>query len=523
MSIPDPQNVGPWYLRNITQALALDEGTGSVYLRTGGTGTSSSVTLESTSYSSFGEPISVPLYPVIQLDALYGFDPKEFETYTFGTGNVTQNTNKTLFVTNTGTGAYGYGVIRSTRIIRYRPGQGVMARFTAQFDSPQAGTTLRAGLFAQEQALNIGYNGEQVGILRQNGGKAEIVQFTISASTAGTGVITLNGVSTNVTITTTNTTTSAKEIAATSFTGWTAEQVDNTVRFLSNSVGVLTPGTYSVGGTLTGTTSVLQAGAANNNNWTYQQDWNIDTLDGNGPSGVDIDFSKLNVYQIQFRWLGAGEIRYSIENPITGDMIYFHHEHYSNRNNDVHLDNPSFKMGYIAANLTGDTLATNASTSGASMMAAREGLEVEGAFPSSTTSTITTTLNANSNYNVLSLKNELIFQNKINLRKVKMKNMSVAVNCTSPVIVHLYLNATKSTGYTWSSLSNFNCISTDKDQGTISNTVALAEYVINADGSGVFDLDKLELTIPPGDILTISVTSTGSIQKVDAAATWIEV
>lgn len=473
-------------------------------------------------YSSFGEPISVPLYPVIQLDALYGFDPKEFETYTFGTGDVTQNTNRTLFVTNTGTGAYGYGVIRSTRIIRYRPGQGVMARFTAQFDNPQAGTTLRAGLFAQEQALNVGYNGEQVGVLRQNGGKAEIVQFTISASTAGTGVITLNGVSTNVTITTTNTTTSAKEIAATSFTGWTTEQIGNKVQFLSNSVGVLTPGTYSAGGTLTGTTSVLQAGAANNNNWTYQQDWNVDTLDGNGPSGVDIDFSKLNVYQIQFRWLGAGEIRYSIENPITGDMIYFHHEHYSNRNNDVHLDNPSFKMGYIAANLTGDTLATNASTSGASMMAAREGLEIEGAFPSSTTSSATN-LNSGSNYNILSLKNELIYQNKINLRKVKMKNISVAADVNDPFIVHLYLNATKSTGYTWSSLSNFNCVITDKDNGTISNTVAIAEYVVNKGGSEIIDLDKLEITIPPGDILTISVSSAGTITKLSAAATWIEV
>jgi hypothetical protein len=38
MAIPDPANVAPWYLRNITQALALDETTGNVYLRTGFTG-----------------------------------------------------------------------------------------------------------------------------------------------------------------------------------------------------------------------------------------------------------------------------------------------------------------------------------------------------------------------------------------------------------------------------------------------------------------------------------------------------
>jgi len=38
MAVPDPANVAPWYLRNITQALALEEATGNVYLRTGITG-----------------------------------------------------------------------------------------------------------------------------------------------------------------------------------------------------------------------------------------------------------------------------------------------------------------------------------------------------------------------------------------------------------------------------------------------------------------------------------------------------
>jgi len=35
MATPDPANVAPWYLRNINQALALDEASGNVYVRTG--------------------------------------------------------------------------------------------------------------------------------------------------------------------------------------------------------------------------------------------------------------------------------------------------------------------------------------------------------------------------------------------------------------------------------------------------------------------------------------------------------
>ena len=37
-SVPDPAHVKPWYLRNITEALALEESSGNVYVRTGFTG-----------------------------------------------------------------------------------------------------------------------------------------------------------------------------------------------------------------------------------------------------------------------------------------------------------------------------------------------------------------------------------------------------------------------------------------------------------------------------------------------------
>jgi len=38
MAEPEPSNVAPWYLRNINQALELNEDTGQVFVRTGFTG-----------------------------------------------------------------------------------------------------------------------------------------------------------------------------------------------------------------------------------------------------------------------------------------------------------------------------------------------------------------------------------------------------------------------------------------------------------------------------------------------------
>jgi len=45
---------------------------------------------------------------------------------------------------------------------------------------------------------------------------------------------------------------------------------------------------------------------------TYQSNWNVDTLDGNGRSGVELDTSNGNTYQIDFTWYGYGPIEYDI-------------------------------------------------------------------------------------------------------------------------------------------------------------------------------------------------------------------
>jgi hypothetical protein len=474
-----------------------------------------------TKYSSFGEPISVPIEPIIQLDALYGLDPREFETLSASTGSY--ESTGTLFKTHTGTGAFGYAVIRSNRILRYRPGQGAMLRFTAGFDNPQANVTLRAGFFTQEQSVMVGYDGTRFGVLRQSGGKAQIVKLTVSAGGTGNTTITLNGVSTNVAIASADTTVVAKTIANTSFAGWVVEQVDNTVSFLATSLGTKS-GTYSLTGTGTGTFATIQAGAADVTNWTYQEDFNIDKLDGTGTSGVTIDPSKLNIYQINFRWLGAGEIRYAIENPLNGDMIFFHHEHYSNRNTDVHINNPSFRIGYVAANLTGNTI-TDAHTYGASMMAAVEGATKETAFPTGIISDAKTALGSGTYHSVISLKNSTVYQNRINLRAVILKKMSISVTSNAPTRYYLVLKGTKSTGYTWNKIANFSAVIQDISAGsfTFANEHPMAAFTLPSNGSAIMDLEDLKITIPPGMWIDLMVVGAQQINDVIASLTWIEI
>lgn len=41
-----------------------------------------------------------------------------------------------------------------------------------------------------------------------------------------------------------------------------------------------------------------------------QSDWNIDKMDGSGPSGLNLDFTKTQLFVIDMEWLGIGRIRF---------------------------------------------------------------------------------------------------------------------------------------------------------------------------------------------------------------------
>ena len=482
------------------------------------------VTYGAAGVSAFDEPIAVPITPVIQIDALYGLIPREFEVFEANGG--TAETTNTLMKVHTGTAPGGYGVIRSRRILRYRPGQGALGRFTAGFSTPHANTTQRAGFFAQEQSITIGYDGTQFGILRQNGGKAVIYKLTITTPAAGTetATITLNGVAYTVSISSTNSNTNATSIAnrVGGYPGWVVEQVDNTVFFLSQSVGPQAGSfLFSSTGAAQGTMASVQAGVANTLDWTYQQDFNIDTLDGTGPSGMVLDPSKLNIYQISFRWLGAGQIQFAIENHDDGNIIAFHHIHYANRHEDVHLDNPSFKLGYIAANLTGSA-ATDVHTYGASMLGAVEGLRVSTNYTTSTSSAKTSLTN-NTLHHLLTVRNQLIANNKINLREFIARQLSIAVQANDPVEVVLILNGVMNTGRTYTTInSDGGSAIQSTTTGTFTSPVPIATYVVPINGSGTFDLSDLGIVVPSGNELSVAVRSGQTIQSVLVGLTWEE-
>ena len=61
---------------------------------------------------------------------------------------------------------------------------------------------------------------------------------------------------------------------------------------------------------------------------TDQADWNIDPMDGSGPSGITLDSTKTQIYSIDYQWLGVGVVRFAVN--IDGTIYYVHESYHAN-------------------------------------------------------------------------------------------------------------------------------------------------------------------------------------------------
>jgi hypothetical protein len=67
-----------------------------------------------------------------------------------------------------------------------------------------------------------------------------------------------------------------------------------------------------------------------------QSSFNIDKLDGTGPSGFNLDLSKMQMFYIDYTWYGAGFVRWGVRGT-NGDVIYCHKLPNNNVNSEAHM------------------------------------------------------------------------------------------------------------------------------------------------------------------------------------------
>jgi len=80
-----------------------------------------------------------------------------------------------------------------------------------------------------------------------------------------------------------------------------------------------------------------------------QSDFNLDRLDGTGPSGYDIDIAKMQMIGIQYSWYGAGFIDYMLRGS-DGNFVFCHRMRNSNVNTEAFMRSGNLPVRYEVTN-----------------------------------------------------------------------------------------------------------------------------------------------------------------------------
>jgi len=476
----------------------------------------------------FGSVHTESLTPIFQTDGVYGINAGQVTTVTSGSGGAT--TVDSSFSLSSGTTIYSQAVLLGRKRLRYRSGQGVVARFTAKFTTPVANSYQIAGVGHAEDGVYFGYGdtndlaNTEFGILYVNRGVREVKTLTITtgATVSSNVTITLNGTAFTVPVTNaSNIQRTVYEISTYSgYTGWDAYASGATVIFVKKSAGV-TAGTQTFGaGTTNAVGSIVQTtvGVASTDLFISQSDWNGDKMDGTGSSGVTIDPTKGNVFQIDIQYLGYGAIVFKIEVAPEGnnpDWVVVHTLQNPNTLTKSTFGNPSFPYTmavYSAGSTTNLTLQT------ASFAGFIEGSKILQGNRFTYYNQLTTV--GSSNFQALfTIQNKRTFGGRTNQAVINLISASGAVKHTQPVTFYLIRNGVLAGNPNFQDMSSISCSNYDTTATTV--TYSSGDQLLwtgNLGETGEFDhhfgngsFNAEELTLQPGEWITLACkSSTGS-------------
>ncbi len=476
--------------------------------------------------TAFGELQVAEPTPIVQCQYPYNINADVIEKRENNLGTITQGQG--MMIMQSGSSANTAAHALSRVPVRYTGGQGVEVRFTALYTVGVAGSVQVAGIGEVGDGLFFGYNGPVFSIDRREAGVPEMQTLTISSGGgAGTVTITLDGVDKEVELAGGDTTERlvAVKIAAADFSdtglGWTTRLNNATVIFKAWSDGNKT-GAFTFDDTdsttAAGTFAETVPGVSTTNNWMPQTSWNIDPMDGTGSSGMTLDPTKLNVYAIQFQYLGAGAIEFLVEDDNTGLFSMVHRIEYANKNIKPSLQNPTLPLHMMSKNTTNTTNLTVKSGSMGGFIQGKEsdvGLLKGSDNVKIGVGTVQT--------NILTVKNNFVYQSKENRTKVRIDGINLSSDGTKLATMRVTKNAVLGGTPAFSDIdSDTSVISTDTAGTTVTNGVELLAVQLGKADSKELPLKQFKIDLLPGETLTISGAVTSSTSDLGASIHWRE-
>jgi hypothetical protein len=480
--------------------------------------------------SAFGSLVVSEPTPIVQLNFNYNVNE---ELVVLSNNNGTSTIVDNMLNLSTGAAANQSAVLNSKSSIKYNSGQGVHFRASGVFTTGVVGSDQWVGAGDSGDALLFGYQGATFGIMRRSGGLPEVrtLEVTTKSTTAENITITLDG-DADATVavtdaTATDLTTTANEIAAHDYStlgrGWDAHAEGERVTFISYDSSSRT-GTYSLAGTTAvGTFTQDVPGVAPTDDFTPQLEtspgagdgWNMDSANNTGIL-PKLDWTKGNVFQIQYQWLGFGVLNFLVENPENGEDTLVHQVLYPNAYTIPSLANPNLQLCASVENTTNTTdITLNVGSIGGFIEGRRVGTHFHNGVSN------LATLSAGTERPILSIHNKRVYSGKLNKVRIKLIFTSLASDGAKSVIAR-YLKNAIITGASFSdveadvSVIEFDSSATIVSGGDEQFTTGLAKV-----DSQPIDMSTMSYHLDPGDTFTITGESSAA-NDVLASLTWEE-
>lgn len=232
-----------------------------------------------------------------------------------------------------------------------------------------------------------------------------------------------------------------------------------------------------------------------------------DPLDGKGISKMTLDQTKLNVYAIQYQYLGAGAIEYLIESDTTGQLIPFHTIHYTNKNIEPSTHNPNFHLAIHVAN--GETT-SNMTMKSSSMAYFTEGRDpnFQEQEPQHSSGTVKKT-EVTDEVAIFTIRVRATYAGKTNYIDILLEHISASIEANSANnlgTIRLVKNAELGGTPSWADINTTDSI---VELDTAGTTVTGGEEFFPIQLAGKNDriaepLRELNMGFKPGDTVTLA-------------------
>jgi len=258
-----------------------------------------------------------------------------------------------------------------------------------------------------------------------------------------------------------------------------------------------------------------------------QVNWDIDRLDGTGPSGYNLDFSKTQIFIIDFQWLGVGRVRYGFD--IHGTVIYCHETYNDNIQTSPYSNTANLPLRAEIVNT-----AITASTTAMKQICFSVSAESNQDFPAAygfTAANAATAIAVTTRRPILSIRPKLTFDSLTNRARIDLSFLQILAS-TSPCYWELVYNGTL-TGSSFNSVNASSVVEFDIASTAITNGISvISGYTASGTGQNraITQVNAvpsklpfaLDITGTVQDVYTLVVTGIGGTSNVLGSIDWNE-